>query len=148
MPTRHTARDLLAAGLIGQLAFEAYAWLVSPILFGVTLEPANLVVALAHVVAGISLPYWLGFVLHFAIGTGFAALVYAVHQILRVNLIAAGAAVGLGLWFLAQGGLAQAVGRAFMMGFGAYTQSSLVAHVGMTTLMAFVLLRLTTAPSR
>ena len=142
MDTRTIAKTLLIAGLAGQIAFEAYAWLVSPMLFGVTLEPSNLVVALAKVVFDLSLPYWLGFIVHFAIGAiGFSALVVFTHLATRANVIVSGVGVGLALWFVAQGLLAQAVGRPFMMGFGSYTQSSFVAHVGMTTLMAFIMLK-------
>lgn len=145
MITHLTAKQLLIAGIAGQIAFEAYAWLISPMLFGVILQPTNLVVALAKVTLGLSLPYWLGFILHFAIGAiGFSALVLLTHRISRAGLIVSGVAVGLGLWVVAQGFLAQAVGRTFMMGFGSYTQSSFVAHVGMTTLMAFILLKLAT----
>ena len=141
-----TIKNLLVTGLAGQIAFEAYAWLVSPMLFGVALQPTNLVLALAQVTLGLKLPYWLGFVLHFAIGAiGFTALVVLTHRVSRASLIVSGVAVGLGLWFVAQGLLAQVVGRSFMMGFGSYTQSSFVAHVGMTTLMAFFLLKLGTA---
>ena len=34
------------AGLIGEIAFEAYAWLISPVLFGVKLQPSFLVIGL------------------------------------------------------------------------------------------------------
>ena len=140
-----TARNLLIAGLVGQIAFEAYAWLISPLLFGVTLQPTNLVVALAEVMFDFDLPHWAGFGVHFAIGAiGFSSLVLLTHLVTKANLILSGLGVGVGLWFLAQGFLAQAVGRTFMMGFGAYTQSSFVAHVGITTLMAFTLSKLAT----
>lgn len=137
-----SARTFLLAGLSGELAFEAYAWLVSPILFGVTLEPANLVTALASIFLGLSLPYWAAFLLHFTIGTlGFAAMVLVTQRLTRANLVLSGVLTGLALWVVAQGFLAQAVGRPFMMGFGVYTQSSFVGHVGMTTLIGLVLHR-------
>ncbi len=146
MPACITARNFLIAGLSGQIAFEVYAWLISPMVFGVTLQPANLVVALAQTAFGLSLPYWLGFILHFAIGAlAFPALVLLAHLITRAGPVVSGVGVGLGLWFVAQGFLAQVVGRTFMMGFGSYTQSSFVAHVGMTTLMAFIMLKAGTA---
>lgn len=143
MFTRLTFKNLAIAGLAGEIAFEAYAWLISPLLFGVALAPANLVVALANITLGLSLPYWVGFVVHFMIGVvGFSVLVLLTHLVSRANLIFSGVTTGVALWFVAQGLLAPIVGRSFMMGFGAYTQSSFIAHVGMATLIGFVLLKL------
>jgi hypothetical protein len=51
---------------------------------------------------------------------------------------------GVILWFIAQGLLAPVVGRSFMMGFGTYTQSSFIGHVGMTVVIALIYHRLTT----
>lgn len=139
-------RSLVIAGLAAEIAFEAYAWLVSPLVFGVVLQPANLVVALAQIWLGLALPYWVGFLVHFTIGAvGFSVFVLMVHLSLRLHIMFAGALAGVVLWFIAQGVLAPAVGRSFMMGFGAYTQSSFVGHVGMTMVVAFVLLKLGTS---
>ena len=136
-------RNLLIAGLAGEIAFEVYAWLISPLLFGVSLAPANLVVALIQLTLGVTVPYWTGFLVHFMIGAvGFAAFVWLTHRASRTNLILSGAIAGLILWFVAQGLLAPAVGRTFMMGFGAYTQSSFIGHVGMAALMGYVLVAL------
>jgi len=55
-------------GLIGELTFEAYAWLASPILFGVKLEPANLVIGLSKKLGSVHLPYATAFAIHFLIG--------------------------------------------------------------------------------
>lgn len=133
-------RPLLLAGLAGALAFEAYAWLLSPLLFGLQLEPANLIAALARMGPGITLPYAAAFMIHFAIGMlGFAGIVWTIHRILRVGPLLAGALSGLALWFVAQGMLAPLVGRSFMMGFGPYTQSSFIGHVGMTLVIGAVL---------
>ncbi|MEO9778370.1 MAG: hypothetical protein ABJH07_19225 [Sedimentitalea sp.] len=143
MSSHITLRNLILAGLAGEIAFEAYAWLVSPLLFGVALGPANLIVALGNITAGIALPYWAGFIIHFMIGAvGFSTFVWITHLITKANLILSGAIAGFVLWFVAQGVLAPAVGRSFMMGFGAYTQSSFIGHVGMATLMGYVLLKL------
>lgn len=140
-----TFKTFLLAGLAGELLFEAYAWLLSPLLFGVALAPANLVVALTQIATGLTLPYWLGFGLHFAIGAlGFTATVLLVHWLSRSSLILSGALAGVGLWFVAQGLLAPAVGRSFMMGFGAYTQSSFVGHVAMAMAIGWVLQKLST----
>ncbi|MFW2587666.1 hypothetical protein [Sagittula sp. SSi028] len=136
-------RPLLIAGALGQIAFELYAWLISPWLFGVTLEPANLVMGLGKQLLGLSYGYPIAFALHVALGVvGFAALVWAAWRVLPRGWTTAGAITGVALWFIAQGFLAQIVGRDFMMGFGAYTQSSFVGHVGMTLVIAAVFARL------
>jgi len=132
-------KTLALAGLIGEITFEAYAWLVSPILFGVSLQPSKLVMGLTKIFTGIELPYAAAFVLHFLIGAfGFAAVVFLIKQFTKLGYLASGFAAGFTLWFVAQGILAPAVGRSFMMGFGTYTQSSFVGHVGMCVLMAFL----------
>ncbi|MCF3595390.1 hypothetical protein LZG00_15450 [Rhodobacteraceae bacterium LMO-12] len=140
MATKNTLRNLVVAGLAGEVSFEIYAWLISPILFDVTLAPANLVIALIKMVLGVTVPYWAGFLAHFMIGAiGFSGFVWITHLVSRTSLILSGAIAGLVLWFVAQGLLAPVVGRTFMMGFGAYTQSSFIGHVGMTTLIGYVM---------
>jgi uncharacterized membrane protein YagU involved in acid resistance len=130
---------LALAGLIGEISFEAYAWLISPLIFGVQLEPAKLVTALTKIFTGIQLPYAGAFVLHFLIGAvGFATVVYLFKQLTKLGYLTSGLAAGFSLWFVAQGILAPVVGRTFMMGFGSYTQSSFVGHVGMCVLMGFL----------
>ena len=139
--TTNTApwRAILFAGLIGQIAFEVYAWLLSPLLFGPALEPANLVIGISQMFLGVTLSYWAAFALHFAIGVFvFGGAVWALKTATRVGWYTSGVVVGLALWFVAQGILAPLMGRDFMMGFGAYTQSSFVSHVGMTVVMAAV----------
>lgn len=132
--------SLLLAGLVGEAAFELYAWLISPLVFGPTLEPAKLVMGLAQKIAGLSLPYAAAFALHFLIGSlGFAVVVLLVKRVSGLSFRMAGALGGLVLWFVAQGILAPLMGRAFMMDFGAYTQSSFVAHVGMAFLIGVIL---------
>ncbi len=136
---RQNIRNIGIAGLIGELSFEAYSWLVSPILFGVKLEPANLVIGLTKAATGLQLPYAAAFAIHFLIGAlGFAAVVYLVKHVGQLGYAAAGITAGIALWFIAQGLLAPLMGRSFMMGFGAYTQSSFVGHVGMTLLIAII----------
>ncbi|WP_272010020.1 hypothetical protein [Roseovarius sp. ZX-A-9] len=143
MMTPQSLKILLLAGLFGEISFEIYAWLISPLLFGVVLAPANLVVALIKLTSGITVPYWTGFLVHFMIGAvGFAAFVWLTHLVSRINLILSGVIAGFVLWFVAQGILAPIVGRTFMMGFGGYTQSSLIGHVGMAALMGYVMLTL------
>ncbi|SOH92214.1 hypothetical protein SAMN06273572_10155 [Monaibacterium marinum] len=146
MLNRLTLRNLFIAGLIGELAFEAYAHLLSPLLFGVALQPANLVAGLFNIYLGISLSYMVAFLIHFAVGIfAFSGFVLATHLVTRTKLIVSGAIAGFVLWFIAQGFLAQLVGRSFMMDFGVYTQSSFIGHVGMAALMGFVMSKLDTA---
>jgi len=132
-------RALASAGLIGEITFEAYAWLVSPLLFGVRLEPANLVIGLTKTFTASQLPYAAAFAIHFLIGSlGFAAVVYLIKRVTKLGSLGSGITAGLLLWFVAQGMLAPLMGRTFMMGFGSYTQSSLIGHVGMTALIALL----------
>ncbi|MEH6673728.1 MAG: hypothetical protein V7666_04920 [Sulfitobacter sp.] len=142
---------LALAGLIGELTFEAYAWLASPILFGVKLEPANLVIGLSKKLGSVNLPYAAAFAIHFLIGTlGFAAVVFLTKRVTKLGFLGSGVLAGIVLWFVAQGVLAPLMGRSFMMGFGSYTQSSFVGHVGMTIVIALVwkkLLNQTAGPS-
>jgi uncharacterized membrane protein YagU involved in acid resistance len=138
-----TLKKIATAGFVGEVAFEAYSWLLSPILFGPILEPAKLVTAIVAKLSGTMLPYSLAFIIHFLIGTVFfALLVYLANGILRKGYILAGLATGLALWFVAQGILAPFIGRPFMMEFGSYTQSSFVAHTGMMLIIGFVLSKL------
>jgi len=139
----HSLRVLLPAvvlaGVVGELAFEAYAWFVSPILFGPVLEPANLVIALTSKLFGLSIPYSAAFAIHFSVGAiAFPVAILAVHLMTRLKFLIAGVVAGVLLWYIAQGMLAPFIGRSFMMDFGAYTQSSFVGHVGMAIVMAFV----------
>lgn len=136
-------KNLAIAGLIGELSFEAYAWLISPLIFGVALEPAKLVTGLTKMATGVQLSYGGAFAIHFLIGAfGFAVFVALTHLVTKTKLIWSGVIAGVVLWFVAQGILAPILGREFMMGFGNYTQSSFVGHVGMSALIAFVLTKL------
>ena len=134
----------LIAGIVGQLAFEVYAWAVSPLLFGVTLEPANLVAAISAKISGIPLAYGPAFVVHLLIGAlGFILVIITARVLTGFRYFWSGILSGLVLWFIAQGILAPFIGRSFMMGFGDYTQSSLVGHVGMCMVIGFLLDRFT-----
>ncbi|MGJ8598168.1 hypothetical protein [Sulfitobacter sp.] len=137
--TLTNSKNIALAGVVGEITFEAYAWLLSPVLFGVKLEPANLVIGLTKAATGMQLPYAAAFAIHFLIGSlGFAAAVFLMKRITKVGYEVAGILTGLALWFIAQGILAPLMGRSFMMDFGTYTQSSFVGHVGMTLLIAVV----------
>ncbi|MCY0147321.1 hypothetical protein OEG84_06260 [Hoeflea sp. G2-23] len=128
------------AGLIGEVCFEIYAWLISPALFDVVLQPSNLVIAITAKLTGIEITKALAFPIHFLIGSlGFGLFVYATRLIMPARVWLTGFVSGLVLWFVAQGMLAPFIGRSFMMDFGTYTQSSFVGHVGMTVLMAHLL---------
>lgn len=132
--------SIVLAGLIGEIAFEFYAWLVSPILFDVVLQPSNLVIAITAKLTGLQMSKALAFPIHFLIGSlGFGLLVYATRLVMPARVWLTGTISGLILWFVAQGMLAPFIGRSFMMDFGTYTQSSFIGHVGMTLLMAHLL---------
>lgn len=132
--------SIILAGLIGEIAFEIYAWLVSPILFDVILQPSNLVIAMTSKLTGLQMSKALAFPVHFLIGSlGFGLFVYATGLIFPARVWLTGFVSGLALWFVAQGILAPFIGRSFMMDFGTYTQSSFVGHVGMTLLMAHLI---------
>lgn len=142
-------KNIAIAGLIGELSFEAYAWLISPLVFGVALEPAKLVTGLTKMATGIELSYAGAFAIHFLIGTFvFAAFVALTHLVTRTTLLWSGIIAGVILWFIAQGILAPVLGRDFMMGFGSYTQSSFVGHVGMAALIGFMLTKLAVGSHR
>lgn len=132
--------SIVLAGLIGEIAFEIYAWLISPILFDVILQPSNLVIAMTSKLTGLQMSKALAFPVHFLIGSlGFGLFVFAMRLIMPSRVWLTGFVSGLALWFVAQGILAPFIGRSFMMDFGTYTQSSFVGHVGMTLLMAHLL---------
>ncbi|MBT0959462.1 hypothetical protein IV417_18885 [Alphaproteobacteria bacterium KMM 3653] len=139
-PLAMVALPVLLAGLIGEIAFEAYAWLISPQIFGFALQPSKLVMAIGQMHLGITLSHWMAFAIHFCIGAvGFGVFVYLVRRFVVASSWAAGLLSGVTLWFVAQGMLAPLVGRSFMMDFGPYTQSSFVGHVGMTLITAYLL---------
>ncbi|MDX2482806.1 MAG: hypothetical protein QNK42_04020 [Pseudodonghicola sp.] len=132
--------SILLAGLIGEIAFEFYAWVISPLLFGVALQPSNLVIAMTAKLTGVQISHAVAFPAHFLIGSlGFGVFVYLVRLGMPARVWRTGFVAGLVLWFVAQGLLAPFIGRSFMMGFGTYTQSSFIGHVGMTLLMAHLL---------
>lgn len=144
-----TVKNLLIAGLTGEILFEIYAWLISPMLFNQTLEPANLVMALAKKILGLEIAYTMAFAIHFMIGAfAFVIALYLMNLLLKGRLIWSGLATGLSLWFLAQGILAPFIGRPFMMNFNAYTQSSFIGHVGMCLIIAFMLKAMTQNTAR
>ena len=134
-----TARQVLVAGLAGEAAFEAYAWWLSPDLFGVTLQPAFLVIAIVSKAAGFSLSYPVGCAIHLAFGAvGVPLALLAVRRLSGLGMFPGALVTGIILWFVAQGLLAPYIGRSFMMGFGAYAQTSFVAHVGMLLVVGLV----------
>lgn len=148
-----TLLALLAAGIAGEIAFELYAFGASPLLFGLTLEPARLVAGLAGKVLGLELSYGAAFAIHVLAGAVLFPLGYlAFRRIVPIGSpVLAGLAWGLVLWAIAQGLLAPLVGRPPFMGFGAYTWSSLLAHPVLAVVTAVVFHRLSGAavnPSR
>lgn len=136
----HVVLSIVLAGLIGEIAFEIYAWVISPLLFNVILQPSNLVIALTAKLTGAQISKAIAFPVHFLIGSlGFGLFVFATRLCMPARVWLTGFVSGLTLWLVAQGMLAPFIGRSFMMDFGTYTQSSFVGHVGMTLLMAHLL---------
>ena len=138
-------KAIVIAGVVGEAVFEAYSWLISPVLFGPILQPALLVKAITAKVTGgaVVLPYSIAFIIHFLLGAVvFALFVYLMHRVLKRSYLLAGLVTGVLLWFTAQGILAPFIGRPFMMEFGAYTQSSFIAHTSMMLAIGFVLSKL------
>ncbi len=132
--------NILFAGLMGETLFEAYAWLVSPVLFGNPLSPLKLVTAVTKKLTGIHLPEMAAFSIHFLVGAiAFPFAVYLMQALTKLNFWIAGLLTGVLLWFVAQGILAPFIGRSFMMDFGPYTQSSFIGHVGMCLIIAGIL---------
>lgn len=132
--------SIALAGLVGEIAFEFYAWVMSPALFGVILQPSNLVIAITAKLTGAQLSHVLAFAIHFTIGSlGFGVVVYLMRLLMPPRVWLVGVASGVLLWFVAQGVLAPFIGRSFMMDFGTYTQSSFIGHVGMTVIAAHLL---------
>lgn len=132
----------ILGGLVAQIAFEVYAWLLSPTLFGPELQPSKLVVALTKKLLGLEISYETGYILHTLIGIiGFAIFTLLFYKAFRSRAFLSGLVAGVALWFIAQGILAPAIGREFMMDYGPYTQSSFVGHVGMTMIIALFLKR-------
>ena len=139
-PTASLILKIVLAGLIGEILFEAYAWLISPALFGFALQPSNLVIALAAKLTAIELSHTTAFGIHFLIGSvGFGFFVFFTRKLLGLGPWLTGVVAGVALWFVAQGMLAPFIGRSFMMDFGPYTQSSFIGHVGMTLIIACLL---------
>ncbi len=131
---------IVGAGIVGEVLFELYAWLISPILFDASLQPARLVIAIVAKLTGIEMSYAVAFGLHSIIGAiGFGSFVYLIRHWMPGKVFWVGVVSGLVLWFVAQGILAPFIGRSFMMGFGPYTQSSFIGHVGMTLVMSYVM---------
>jgi hypothetical protein len=132
--------SIALSGLIGEIVFELYAWLISPILFGVILQPSNLVIALTAKFTGVELSHAVAFPLHFTIGAlGFGLFTYLIRLAMPHEVWLTGFVSGFVLWVVAQGILAPVIGRTFMMGFGTYAQSSFIGHVGMTLIMAHLM---------
>lgn len=130
----------LLGGVIAEATFELYAWLLSPLIFGLELQPAKLVMALFEKHLNISLSYQIAFSIHTLIGiVGFSLFILALYKAFSTKPYVIGLVGGVGLWFFAQGVLAPAIGRKFMMEFGAYTQSSFIGHVGMALILVMVI---------
>jgi hypothetical protein len=139
-----TIRALLLAGLAGQAVFETVALFLMPVLFGMPLMPALLVVTLGQTLLGLQLPMLAGWIGHLAAGTVLFPFAWlALRRATGWPAAASGAALGIALWLFAQGLLAPLAGRPFMLGFVPYTWASLGAHLAYAIAVALVFDRLT-----
>lgn len=123
-------RLTLLGGLAGEIAFEAFAFGLGPLLTGRVMEPAYLVIALARLL-GAEIGYVGGWIGHLVAGLVLFPLGYLAYLRLTPpqTWAMAGLIWGFVLWAVAQGMLAPLVGRGFMMGFVSYTWASLLAHM-------------------
>ena len=86
----------ILGGLIAQIAFEAYAWLISPFVFGPKLQPAFLVIGLSEQYLGITPSYAVAFSLHALIGIiGFGIFTLLFYKALRGRVMLSGFISGL-----------------------------------------------------
>ncbi len=129
--TGRAVAALLGAGVLGEVVFEALAWLVAPALFGMALQPAFLIAKLADRWVGQDLGYGAAFILHFLAGVVVFPILYRLvfGAAARRRWLSAGVAWGLALWAASEGLLAPLAGLSFMADFGVYTWAVGAAHV-------------------
>jgi len=139
---------VLAAGIAGELVFEAMAFLVAPALLGQPMQPAYLVMALARTLAGLEIGLLGGWAGHLLAGAVVFPLGYLGFRRLTglKGWLVPGLLWAVCLWVIAQGVLAPIVGRPFMLGFVPYTWASLAVHAVYMLTVAGVLHRLTARP--
>lgn len=128
--SKETVILMFAAGVVGEIAVEFFAWVVAPMLLGRPMEPSVLVQNLAQAQLGVSLPLVVAFVIHFFAGAYLFVLgyVYFCDATKARNVLLVSTVWGLILWATAQGFFAPLAGRPFFLGFVSYTWASVLLH--------------------
>ena len=128
--SKNTFLLMFAAGVIGEIAVEFFAWVIVPQFLGRPMEPSVLVQNVATAQFGLDLPMTIAFGIHFLAGAYFFVLGYVYFcdatKIRNVWLVST--IWGLILWAIAQGFFAPLAHRPFFLGFGAYTWWSVLLH--------------------
>lgn len=129
---------LLAAGGIGEIALEFFAWWILPAILGRPMRPDILVADLARSLFDMNISVVLGVSIHLALGLFIFPVIFAMARaIIGFHSTLMPAAVfGVILWLIAQTTLAPLAGRPFMLGLIPYTWASLVAHILYTVVIA------------
>ena len=135
---------LLAAGGIGELVLEFFAWWVVPATLGKPMRPDILVADIARSLLHTEISVVLAVSIHLILGVLIFPLLFVVARAaigFKTTLIPA-AIYGVILWAVAQMILAPLAGRPFMLGLIPYTWASLVGHVLYTVVFALAITRL------
>lgn len=128
--SKETIMLMLAAGVVGEIAVEFFAWVIAPIFLGRPMEPSVLVQNLAQAQLGVALPLTVAFIIHFFAGAYLFVLgyVYFCDATKARNVFVVSTIWGLILWTIAQGFFAPLAGRPFFLGFVSYTWWSILLH--------------------
>jgi len=128
--TKKIIAVMLAAGVIGEIAVEFFAWVIVPPFLGRPMEPSVLIQNIAQAQFDFSLPMSIAFPIHFIAGAYFMVLGYAYFcDATKIRSVLLSSTIwGLILWAVAQGFFAPMGGRPFFLGFVNYTWWSVGLH--------------------
>ena len=135
---------VLAAGGIGELVLEFFAWWVVPATLGRPMRPDILVADIAQSLLSVEISVVLAATIHLMLGVLIFPLLFVVARAViqfKTTMIPA-VIYGVILWAIAQMILAPLAGRPFMLGLIPYTWASLVGHVLYTVVFAYAFARL------
>ena len=130
-PTGEQLARLCLGGLVGLVAWELFANLVTPIFVGGPLEPPALVTSLIQRWTGVVVPWSLAVAIHWATGILFYPLGYwfTSRWLVSFGTLGDGLLWGVITWILALGVFASLAGLPFMLGFIPLAWFSLIGHV-------------------
>ncbi len=139
-----TLRNIIIAGIFGEIVLEFIAWVIAPPLLGVPMRPHLLILALVQAHAGVAIPTTIAVGIHLALGLFVMPSGYVLgRNILRLrSWLWVSIAWGVVLWLVAQAILAPLTGRPMFLAFSAYSWASLLAHVIYAIVVAFTFERL------